>query len=269
MHGWLAMRSLAWRELVRFFRQRHRVIASVGQPVIFWLLFGAGWGPSFNLADSAGNAISYREYFFPGALGLVLLFTAIFATMSLIEDRREAFLQGVLVSPAPRWSIVGGKLAGSTLVALLHAAVYLILSLTLSVKYSAWSLGLLVVFSFILSLGLTALGYVLAWKLDSTQGYHAMMSMLLFPMWMLSGAFFPPGTVSDKASSTWISHVIQWNPLTYGIAELRRLLYWYQPDRLPSGLPSEAVCWGVTCSFTVCMCLLAWYVTKNTSGPAE
>src|SRR3954452_7587208 len=85
---WLAAATLGQREWVRFIRQRNRVFGAIGQPIIFWLLFGAGLGPSFSLPDAAGK-LSYREYFFPGSLILILLFTAIFTTISIIEDRRE------------------------------------------------------------------------------------------------------------------------------------------------------------------------------------
>src|SRR5436190_12650855 len=100
---WLVVGTLAQRELVRFFRQRNRVVGAIGQPILFWLLFGAGLGPSFRLpgtdATASGEGVSYREFFFPGTMSLILLFTAIFTTISIIEDRREGFLQSVLVAP--------------------------------------------------------------------------------------------------------------------------------------------------------------------------
>ena len=86
--------TLCWRECVRFFRQRNRVIGAVGQPILFWLLFGAGMNQMFQVQQQ-----SFSEYYFPGTMVLILLFTAIFATISIIEDRREGFLQSVLVAP--------------------------------------------------------------------------------------------------------------------------------------------------------------------------
>ena len=99
--GWRPTRWSA-REWVRFVRQRNRLVGAIGQPIIFWLLFGAGLGQSFRLPGSEGAGISYREYFFPGTVVMILLFTAIFSTISIIEDRREGFLQSVLVAPVPR-----------------------------------------------------------------------------------------------------------------------------------------------------------------------
>ena len=107
------------RELVRFFRQRNRVFGALGQPIIFWLLFGAGLQREQPTLDYA--------HFFPGTLVMILLFTAIFATISIIEDRREGFLQGVLVAPVPRWSMVLGKVLGGAAIAMLQGLVFLLL----------------------------------------------------------------------------------------------------------------------------------------------
>ncbi|MCA9064694.1 MAG: ABC transporter permease, partial [Planctomycetaceae bacterium] len=120
--------SLAGRELIRFFRQRTRVIGAIGQPVIFWILFGAGLRNSFQSPDWAqqlDHAVTYQEYFFPGIAALIVLFTAIFSTISIIEDRREGFLQGVLVAPVSRASIVAGKLLGGGTLAMIQAGLFL------------------------------------------------------------------------------------------------------------------------------------------------
>ena len=158
------------REWVRFVRQRNRVVGAIGQPLIFWLLFGAGLGPSFRLPGAGDESVSYREYFFPGSLVLILLFTAIFATISIIEDRREGFLQSVLVAPVPRWSMVLGKILGGTLLAMAQGLIFLVLGLTLGVHVSLLGLLAIVALLFVMAIGLTALGFVIAWRMDSTQG---------------------------------------------------------------------------------------------------
>src|SRR5436190_19119088 len=179
---WLVVATLARRELVRFFRQRNRVVGAVGQPILFWLLFGAGLGPSFRLPGSGADSMSYREFFFPGTMSLILLFTAIFTTISIIEDRREGFLQSVLVAPISRWSMVLGKLLGGSLIALIQALVFFALGATLDLHYSPLMIAAVTAFSFLSALGLTALGFLIAWRSDSTQGFHAIMSVVLFPM---------------------------------------------------------------------------------------
>src|SRR5215831_16778795 len=111
--------SLCHRELVRFLRQRHRIVGALATPIVFWLLIGAGMNKSFR-SDAPGGE-NYLHYFFPGTILMILLFTAIFSTISVIEDRREGFLQGVLVAPVSRMSIVMGKLCGGAALAVLQA----------------------------------------------------------------------------------------------------------------------------------------------------
>ena len=225
---WLAAGTLCQREWVRFVRQRNRIVGAIGQPLIFWLLFGAGLGPSFRLPGAGADSISYREYFFPGSLVLILLFTAIFATISIIEDRREGFLQSVLVAPLPRWSMVLGKVLGGTLIAARAGArCSCCWRRRRGFRSRSHRWLAIVLFTFVSALALTGLGFVIAWRMDSTQGFHAIMSVFLMPMWLLSGAFFPP-PVWD-AGMAWgqrgLALVMQLNPLTYGVAGLRRLLY--------------------------------------------
>src|SRR5437773_8386416 len=107
----LPVYTLWRREVVRFLRQRSRVSGAFAQPLVFWLLLGGGLNASFQPAG-APPGTNYVEYFYPGTIALVLLFTAIFATISTVEDRREGFLQGVLVAPIPRWTIVLGQALG-------------------------------------------------------------------------------------------------------------------------------------------------------------
>lgn len=262
----LAAYTLAVRELVRFFRQRHRVFGALGQPILFWLLFGAGLGPSFALPGASSGGLTYSEYFFPGTLVLILLFTAIFATISIIEDRREGFLQGVLVSPVPRSAMVLGKVVGGTAIALLEALIFLALGLAW-LRLPAGPVGIVgsIMLLTVIGVALTSLGFVLAWRMDSTQGFHAVMNVFLMPMWLLSGAFFP-------AAGGWLGWIIRLNPLTYGMAALRRLLYWdASPEvlaaALPAGLPGLELSLAVTAGFAAAMLSLAcWSATRTTKG---
>ena len=249
------IRALCSRELVRFFRQRNRVVGALLQPLLFWILFAAGLGPTFRMPGQEAS-VTYGEYFFPGVVVLIVLFTAIFATISIIEDRREGFLQSVLVAPIPRWAMVLGKLLGGTLIALVQALAFLALGLLVGLQFTLLSVLAISVFLFLLSLALTGLGFVIAWRMDSTQGFHAIMSVFLMPMWLLSGAFFPAG-------EGWLSWVVRLNPLTYGVAGLRRLLYWTAADTLPAQLPSLSVCWIVTLLFAAVTLTLSWKVAAH------
>ncbi|MDB4637500.1 MAG: ABC transporter permease [Planctomycetaceae bacterium] len=266
---WLAVCSLSQREIVRFLRQRTRVVGALGQPVIFWVLFGAGLYGSFQPPEWASADMTYQEYFFPGVAVMILLFTAIFSTISIIEDRREGFLQGVLVSPVPRSVIVFGKLIGGTILAVGQAILFLIFGFCLhwfglapEIRLNLTILDWLAVLSFMCLLGftLTGLGYVIAWPMSSTQGFHAIMSVFLLPMWLLSGAIFPVG------STGWLSWVMWINPLTYGVACLRRLMYSnsISPDAV--GLPGVALSFSVTLLFCLVCVMIATQLTNRRSA---
>ncbi len=256
---WLAAFSLCRREWVRFIRQRNRVFGAIGQPLIFWILFGAG------LSRTGG--VSYKEYFFPGTLVLILLFTAIFATISIIEDRREGFLQSVLVAPTPRWSMVLGKILGGTLIAVVQGAIFVLLGYTLGFHWGPVTLVAILAWMTLVAVALTSLGFVLAWRMESTQGFHAIMSVLLMPMWLLSGAFFP-------GADSWIRYVIMLNPLTYGVAGLRRIMYWGAADAAPqkvaevmAGVPEMGLCVVVTALFALLTLAAAWKISsQRTTG---
>src|SRR5262245_5091506 len=217
---WLAIWALASRELIRFFRQRTRVIGALGPPVPFSARFGAGVSGSFKPPDWAPREMTYQEYFFPGVAVLIVMFTAIFSTMSIIEDRREGFLQGVLVAPVSRSAIVLGKVLGGTAVATIQACLFValgpLLGLPLTLQAAVSMVGAL----FVVGFGLTALGFCIAWGLDSVQGFHAIMMVLLMPMWLLSGAFLPAAGVP-----AWLGWTMALNPLSYGVALIRHVLY--------------------------------------------
>jgi ABC-2 type transport system permease protein len=252
--------TLAQRELVRFFRQPNRVFGALGQPIIFWLLFGAGLRSA---QVGTGDKLDYA-HFFPGTLVMILLFTAIFATISIIEDRREGFLQGVLVAPVPRWAMMLGKVLGGATIAMLQGLVFLFLGWLADAVgwYSVISttpLGLVAsaVLMFVISVALTALGFLIAWRMDSTQGFHAIMSVFLLPMWLLSGAFFP----MDVGS--WVGAIVRINPLTYGVAGLRH--YLQNGGSEIAGLPSLSLCWLVTLAFAATLLLAAWLIAGTRS----
>ena len=198
-------------------------MSAMAQPLIFWLLLGGGLNASFN-PPGVPEGTSYIEYFYPGIITLTLLFTAIFATISVVQDRQEGFLQGVLVAPVSRWVIVLGQALGGTTLALLQGALFLFLAPIIGVTLSPFSVFASLGVMLALSFGLTNLGLMIAWRMDSTQGFHAIMNLILIPVWLLSGAFFPVSGVPKLLEWT-----MQLNPLTYGVAALRRCLYFNAP----------------------------------------
>jgi ABC-2 type transport system permease protein len=257
--------------MVRFFRQRNRVIGAVGQPLLFWLLFGAGLQRSFSLSAAGATGQSFLAYYFPGTLVLILLFTAIFATISIIEDRREGFLQSVLVAPIPRWSMVLGKVLGGALIALVQGLIFLLLALTLDISVPLVNWLALAAMMLVASVGLTALGFIIAWRMESTQGFHAVMSLVLMPLWLLSGAFFP--IPAAGADGSWTQLALHWamrvNPVTYCVGGVRGLLF-SEPPPADFWTPSLTICWLVTISFAVLMFAASCQVARTrTSGDLQ
>ena len=212
----LATYSLWRRDVVRFLRQPSRVVGALLTPVIFWLVIGSGLGSSFQPAGSDGG---FLPYYFPGSLALIVLFTAIFSTISIIEDRQEGFLQGVLASPAPRAAIVLGKALGSTTLAVLNALVFLLLLPFSGLSPGAGGVAGAVACVMLLGLALSGLGIMIAWPLRSAQGFHAIMNVALVPMWLLSGALFPA-----SGASAWVQALMRFNPLTPAVEILRGFL---------------------------------------------
>ena len=211
--------TLWWREVVRFYRQRARVVGVILSPLLFWVVLGSGFGTSFRSGQGAGQQ-HYLDYFYPGTLVMIVLFTAIFTMMSVIEDRNEGFLLSVLVAPVPRAAIVLGKVLGGTTLATIQGLIFLVFSPFVGIHMTLASFGLIALTVFLVSFALTALGFAIAWPMDSTQAFHAIINLFLVPLWLLSGALFP----LSKASG-WIRWIMYANPLTYGVEALRRLMY--------------------------------------------
>jgi ABC-2 type transport system permease protein len=215
----LSVYSLWHRELVRFWREKARVLGFVASPLVFWLLIGSGFG---NLG-----------FFFPGALVLTVMFSAVFSTMSLIEDRREGFLLSMLVSPAPRSAMVLGKVLGSATLAWVQGLLFLcFLPMTGHVPAASGLLAAAGVI-FLIAFSFTVLGFAIAWRMESAQGFHAIMNLALFPLWMASGSLFPITNAHG-----WIQWVMRANPLTYMLEALRAPL---EGREFPAGLAVTAV----------------------------
>lgn len=209
----LAVYSLWRRDVVRFLRQPSRVVGALATPILFWFVIGSGLGSSF--AQEGG----FLQYYFPGSLALIVLFTAIFSTISVIEDRQEGFLQGVLASPAPRVAIVLGKALGSTTLAVLNGVAFLALYPLAGLSPGFGDLLATVACVALLGLALSGLGLMIAWPLQSAQGFHAIMNLVLVPLWLLSGALFPL-----SGAAPWVQALMRVNPMTPAVDVLRMLL---------------------------------------------
>src|SRR6202453_4057234 len=164
--------TLWWREIVRFYRQKSRVVGVLASPLVFWIVIGSGFGTSFRSGGGQGQQ-NYLDYFYPGALIMIVLFTSIFTMMSVIEDRKEGFLLSVLVAPVSRSVIVLGKVLGGATLATLQGMIFLVFAPAVGVHFTLVSFALTVLTIFLVSFSLTALGFIIAWPMDSTQAFHA------------------------------------------------------------------------------------------------
>jgi ABC-2 type transport system permease protein len=216
--------TLWWREIVRFYRQKTRVIGVLASPLVFWLVIGSGFGTSFRSGGGPSQQ-HYLDYFYPGALIMTVLFTSIFTMMSVIDDRKEGFLLSVLVAPVPRSAIVLGKVLGGTTLSAIQGMIFLIFAPFTGVHLNVVQVLLVALVVFLVSFALTALGFAIAWPMDSSQAFHGIVNLFLIPLWLLSGSLFPL-----TGASLWIRTLMYLNPLTYGVEALRDLLY---PDAVP------------------------------------
>ena len=247
--------TLWWREIVRFYRQKARVVGVLASPLLFWVVIGSGFGTSFR-SGQAQNQQHYMDYFYPGALIMIVLFTSIFAMMSLIEDRKEGFLLSVLVAPVPRSAIVLGKVLGGTTLAAAQGMIFLIFAPFAGVHLDPLQIILVALVVFLVSFALTALGFAIAWPMDSTQAFHGIINLFLIPLWLLSGALFPMA-----GASGWIRALMYMNPLTYGVEALRTLLYPGMEATFP--LPSAI---ATLLLFSLVMFALAFLMANRRSG---
>ena len=257
----LAAGTIAKREIVRFLRQRSRIVGALAPPVLFWFLIGSGLGDTFR-PEAAPNDLTAFGYLFPGTLMLIVMFAAVFSTISIIEDRRAGFLQGVLVAPVPRSAIVLGKLFGGTILAAGQAILVLAAApfVGIDVSVAGWLLAALVLvlsaFSF------TGLGFLLAWRLDSTQGFHAIMNLFLMPMWLLSGALFP-----TSGAPTWLRVVMQANPMSHAVDALRFSLQGGAADNWGIQLSSWTIAFSLCVAFAVLMLVASIWTASRPKIP--
>lgn len=215
---WATIKVLWRRDLMRFWRQPARLVGALGQPIIFWTVIGSGMSSTFQLPNSSMN---YLEYFYPGVVMMVGLFASIFASVSVIEDRHQGFLQAVMTGPGSRTALVLGKCLGSSTVALVQIGLFLLLAPWAGFEYGTMQWSLLLGALLLSCMGLCALGFVVAWFFDSVQAYHAIQMTFLVPLWVISGAMFP---ISTHGLSVF-GFLLQCNPVAYAVAVVRHALY--------------------------------------------
>lgn len=248
--------SLTRRELLRFRRQPSRIIASVGAPAIMGLFFAGGFADSFAPPAREGQPSDYAAFVLPGIVTLVAVFSSIFAAMSLIEDRREGFLQSALVSPAPRWSIVLAKAVGGSIIATLQCAIVLLAAPFVEGWPGVGGMALALLAAALAAIAVTSMGLALAWWVNSPEGFHGVMNIILMPMWLLSGAFFPA-----HGASVWMNALMAINPLRWTTDAIRA--------GVTPGAPTPVVAWIVAVGFALGMLAFAGAIVGRSTIAAQ
>jgi len=204
------------RELKRYTRSRAMVVASLGQPLLYLLVLGFGFGPVF---QKAGNG-SYLQFVAPGVIGMSVLFTSVFSGIGLLWDRQFGFLKETLVAPVPRITVMIGKTLGGATVATIQGLLVLIICLIAGFRPVSWAaLPIALVFMILTAIVFAGLGMAIGSTLQDMQGFQLIMNFVVMPIYFLSGALFPLTGLPSV-----LSFLTRIDPLSYGIDGLRNVL---------------------------------------------
>ncbi|HUY10302.1 MAG TPA: ABC transporter permease [Candidatus Dormibacteraeota bacterium] len=206
------------RELIRFRRNRMRILTSLAQPVLFLFVLGTGLSTVISTADG----FDFRTFMFPGVLGMTVLFTSIFSAISIVWDREFGFLREMLVAPVHRWTLVLGKCLGGATVATIQGAIMLALAGLVGVPYNPVMLLVLLLEMMLTAFALTAFGVMLAARISDVQSFQVITQLFVLPMFFLSGAVFPVTKLP-----VWLGVLSKLDPLSYAVDPLRKEVFTY------------------------------------------
>ncbi len=215
MISYKAIYVIVLREFKRFFRQRGRLLVTIARPLLWLFIVGAGFG---SLID-AGQPGNYLRFILPGIVGMTILFSSIFSTISVVWDREFGFLREMLVAPVSRVTIVMGKLFAGSALSLFQGTMLLIVAPFLGIEMTLAKFVSMVLLMGLVSLAITAFGLVIASFLTSLEGFNVIMNFIVLPMFFLSGALYPINTL--PAFLVKISYI---NPLCYGVDSFKHIL---------------------------------------------
>ena len=202
------------RQLKHYWRSKSRLLGSLGQPLLFMITFGFGFGPMYSRASGGAN---YMDFLAPGIVSMAILFTAVFSGLEVIWDRQFGFLKETLVAPISRAEIMIGKTLGGATIAMIQGLIVLCLTYLLGFRISSlFNLGLGLIFMALIAIFFTALGLAIASKMKDMHGFQLIMNFLIMPIFFLSGALFPLENLPPA-----IYFISRIDPLTYGVDGLR------------------------------------------------
>lgn len=207
---------IARRDLIRNFRQKSQLLGGIVRPVLWLFLLGAALRNGFT---GLPLGINLQQYAFPGIIAMNILFTGVMSGASIIWDREFGFLKEIQVAPVSQLAIVGGKIIGGGVWAVLQGLLVLLLFPFLNITLTIGQFVLAVLAIIFLALAVTSLGVLLAARLKSVEGFGTINNFLLMPMFMLSGAMYPAANIPS-----WLRYLVFLNPFTYGVDLLRGIV---------------------------------------------
>jgi len=232
------------RQLIRYSRSRARIVASLGQPLLFLVALGFGFGPIFERAG-AGD---YLQFLAPGVMAMTVLFTALFSGVELIWDRQFGFLKETMVAPVPRLMIMIGRTVGGATVAMIQGSIVVVICIIAGFRPSHYAgLPYAIVFMVLIAVMFTALGTSIASVLSDFQGFQLVMNFVVMPTFFLSGALFP---LEDVPRALQI--VASFDPLAYGV------------DGMRASLTSSPAHFGIATDFIVLSAITAAFLALGT-----
>ena len=224
---------MIWRrDLIRFWRDRVRVIGALVQPLLFLVILGTGLSSALSGAGGGGfrSGLNYLTFMYPGIIGMAVLFSAIFSGMSIIWDREFGFLKEVLVAPIDRSAVAVGKTLGGATQAMIQGLILLVLAPFVGVKLTPLAVVELFALTFCIAFGLSAVGVAVAARMRSMMGFQFVLNFLVQPAFFLSGALFPVTGLPG-----WMTVLTRLDPLSYGVDAIRRVVLG------ASGVPGPAL----------------------------
>lgn len=204
------------RELIRYVRDKARIGSSLLQPLMFLAIFGVGLKSSFSQAQVG---FDFVQFVFPGIVAMSVMGVAFFSTVSTVWDREFGFLKEILVAPVPRTAIAVGKTAGATTIACFQALILFSFAPVLGLRPPLAAIPVLIAILLLLAFAISGLGLLIASRMRTTESFGIVMQVLVFPMFFLSGAFFPLTQVPS-----WMAVLARLDPLTYGVDALRQIV---------------------------------------------
>ncbi|MDR2967065.1 MAG: ABC transporter permease [Methanobacteriaceae archaeon] len=230
------------REAKRYIRYKSRIITAIFTPLLWLVVFGMGLGSAIRFG---GNFGGYQSFIYPGIISQTILFTCVMAGIGIIIDKQYGFLKEIMVAPLSRTSIIFGKAIGISTGAILQAIILLLLSFVVGVKMTPFIFLEALVVCIVISIGFSGLGLFIASFMDSMEGFNLVMSFVILPIFLLSGALFPLNNLPN-----WLSFIVYLDPLTYGVDALRGIILGHSIMPVEIGV-------GVSLLFAVVMILVS------------